>query len=173
MSEYLMIGQVLKPQGIRGEVKVKPETDNPARFNVLSEVYVGAGSKKNHVSVSDVRVRAGYVYLRLDGATSRDEAEQQRGWLLYVDRAHAVELPEGRHFIVDLIGCTAKDTSGKVIGIVTEVLQPGANDIYVIAAQGGTWLVPALKKVVLEVDTAQKTMTLDTALFPEVDVFEN
>ena len=76
-------------------------------------------------------------------------------------------------FYCDLIGCTAKDTSGEVIGVVTEVLQPGANDIYVIAAQGGTWLVPALKKVVLEVDTAQKTMTLDTALFPEVAVFEN
>ena len=99
LSEYLLIGQVLRPQGIRGQVKVRPDTDDPGRFEELEFVYLKKDNEYVRAAVEDVSVRDDGVYLRLDGAKDRDEAEKQRGLMLYVDRAHAVQLSEDETFI--------------------------------------------------------------------------
>ena len=105
-SEYLLIGEVLKPQGVNGQVKVRPDTDDPARFRQLETVYLKQGERYAPCSIEKAETRAdGFVYCVLNGASSRDEAEKQRGWMLYVDRAHAVDLEEGRYFISDLLVC--------------------------------------------------------------------
>jgi 16S rRNA processing protein RimM len=94
-----------------------------------------------------------------------------RGELLYVDRAHAVPLPEDTEFICDLIGCEAFDTAGRRIGALTEVLQPGAHDVYVFDTPAGELLVPALKRVVLSVDVAARRVVLDERALAEVSVY--
>ena len=91
LSEYLLIGEVLRPQGIKGQVKVRPDTDDPSRFENLDQAYIKKGDQYIAVSLNDISVREDGVYLRLNGAQSRDDAEKQRGCLLYVDRAHARE----------------------------------------------------------------------------------
>ncbi len=170
LSEYLLIGQVLRPQGIKGQVKVRPDTDDPERFLDLETVYLKKGEAYEPVSVDEVSVREDGVYLRLANAQSRDEAEKQRNLLLYVDRAHAVELGEDETFICDLIGCRVIDLQGNELGTVKDVLQPGGNDVYVIKTPKGEMLLPALKHVIPAVDVKGGTMTVDEKRLPEVAV---
>ena len=170
LSAYLLIGQVLRPQGIKGLVKVRPDTDDPGRFEELETVYIQNGSEYMPVSVDEVTVRDDGVYLRLQGAQTRDEAEKQRNWLLYVDRAHARELAENETFICDLIGCRVVDTTGAELGKVTDVLQPGGNDVYVIQTPKGEMLLPALRHVIPTVDVAQGVVVVDESRLPEVAV---
>lgn len=170
LSEYLLIGQVLRPQGIKGQVKVRPDTDDPERFLDLETVYLKKGEAYEPVSVDEVSVREDGVYLRLANAQSRDDAEKQRNWMLYVDRAHAVELGEDETFICDLIGCKAVDTQGNELGTVKDVLQPGGNDVYVIKTPKGDMLLPALKHVIPTVDVKKGEIVVDEKRLPEVTV---
>lgn len=170
LSEYILIGQVLRPQGIKGQVKVRPDTDDPERFRELEFVYIKKGEAYEKTPVEEVSVRPDGVYLRLSGAQTRDEAEKQRDTLLYVDRAHAVELSEDETFICDLIGCRAVDTKGHEIGTVRDVLQPGGNDVYVIKTPRGEMLLPALKHVIPTVDVKNGLIVVEEKRLPEVAV---
>ena len=170
LSEYILIGQVLRPQGIKGQVKVRPDTGDPMRFEELEFVYVQAGGAYRKASVEDVSVRDDGVYLRLDGAQTRDDAEKQRDMMLYVDRAHAVELGEDETFICDLIGCRVLDLQGNELGVVRDVLQPGGNDVYVIKTPRGEMLLPALKHVIPSVDVEKGVITVDEKRLSEVAV---
>lgn len=170
LSAYLMIGQVLRPQGIKGLVKVRPDTDDPDRFHDLSTVYIKNGAEYTEITVDEAEVRDDGVYLRLNGAQTRNDAEKQRGWMLYVDREHARPLAENETFICDLIGLQVVDEQGRELGRVTDVLQPGGNDVYVIKTPRGEMLLPALKHVVPGIDTAKGTMTVIAQRLPEVAV---
>jgi len=170
LSEYLLIGEVLRPQGIKGLVKVRPDTDDPYRFEELEFAYLEAGKEYRKVTIDEVSVRDDGVYLRLEGAKDRDDAEKQRGWMLYIDRAHARELDENETFICDIIGCKAVTLDGEEIGKVTDVLQPGGNDVYVIKTPKGEMLLPALRHVVPEIDTVNQKLYVDAARLPEVAV---
>lgn len=170
LAEYLQIGQVLRPQGIKGLVKVRPDTDDPWRFEELEFVYLKEGQGYKKAPVDEVSVRDDGVYLRLCGVQNRDDAEKQRGIVLYVDRAHARELDENETFICDLIGCKAVTLDGEEIGVVKDVLQPGGNDVYVIKTPKGEMLLPALRHVVPEIDVVRQIMRVDAARLPEVAV---
>lgn len=170
LSDYLLIGQVTRPQGIKGLVKVRPETSDPARFEELTTAFLKDGEGYAPLSVDEVNVREDGVYLRLNGAQDRDAAEKQRGWMLYVDRAHARVLAENETFICDLIGCKALDRQGKELGTVQDVLQPGGNDVYVIRAPQGEMLVPSLKFVIPQVHPEKGYIVLDESRLPEVAV---
>ncbi len=173
LSEYILIGQVLRPQGVDGLVKVRPDTDDPDRFLDLSSAFIQEGKEYRAIQVEDAAVRQdGFVYLRLDNAQKRNEAEKQRGWMLYVDRAHARKLNENEYFICDLIGCRAYDTKGNEIGKLVDVMQPGANDVYVFKTARGEMLLPALKQVVLETDVAAQRMVLNDSRLHEFAVYE-
>lgn len=173
LSEYLQVGSVIKPQGIRGEVRIYPMTDDPERFLDLDCVWVPEGREYRRLSLEDASVRGGLVHARLDGADSRDAADKQRGLQLYVRRDQAVPLDENRHFISDLIGCRVVDLEGRQIGRLSDVLQPGANDVYVIKTETGRILLPALRRVVPSVDVEKQLITVDSSLFDEVAVIED
>ncbi|MBR2572070.1 MAG: 16S rRNA processing protein RimM [Clostridia bacterium] len=172
LESHLLIGEVLKPQGVRGEIKVKPVTFDISRFEGLESVFLKDGDAYREVGCRVSRIDSDAVYLTLDGVRDRDQAEKLRGAGLYVDRAHAVSLPEDTEFIVDLIGCVAADDEGRTVGTLTEVLQSGAADVYVFRGPEGQVLAPALKSLVLQVDTEKKTMLLSAARLKEVAVFE-
>ena len=172
LNPYLMVGQVVRPQGIRGEVKVLPMTDDPQRFLTLTQVYVQAGEAYTPCAVQCTRVHDGMAYLRMEGVDGRDAAEAMRGAYLYVDRANAVPLPEDSNFICDLIGCEAVDEQGQAIGTLRDVLQTGAADVYVLDTARGELLFPALKRVVRSVDIAARRMVLDASALAEVGVYQ-
>ncbi|MBR5383157.1 MAG: 16S rRNA processing protein RimM [Clostridia bacterium] len=174
-SEYLSIGEVLKPQGIHGEVKVRPDTDDPARFALLETVFILKNDQYTPIKIEHVSVRAdGFVYCILNGATTREEAESQRGIELFVDREHAVSLPDGAYFISDLLGCSVCTQSGETVGTIKDVLQPGANDVYEIKCTDGKLMyLPVLPFVILSVDVRQGTVIIDETKLSEVAVYED
>ena len=174
-KDYLRIGLVLRPQGVRGELKVQPLTDDPARFRQLEKIWIETtrGEYEERVPLS-VSVRDDGVYLSLSGVADRNQAETLRGRYLCVDRAHAVQLPEGRWFVCDLIGCAVRDSAGQQLGKLTDVLQSGPTDVYVVAMPDGrTLMFPALKRLLMQVDTSAKEMVLDAAVLPEVALYED
>lgn len=173
LEGYLSIGQVLRPQGLLGQVKIRPDTDDPGRFSALSSVFVQSGNKLLSLAVSQVSVRSGFVYLNLGDDKTVEDAEKRRNLMLYVKREDAVELGEFENFITDIIGCELKTTGNKLIGTVKDVLQPGANDVYVVQTPKGTLLVPALKHVILSVDVENKVILAEEDRLWEVSVFED
>lgn len=172
MNEYLAIGEVLKPQGVRGDVKVRPITCDIFRFEDLEEVYFLKNDQYEKIGVSLVRMDEDAVYLHFDGISDRNAAETIRGFLLYVDRAHAVELEENENFIVDLIGLKGVDDEGNEYGKLVDVMQPGGNDVYVFRDRRREVLVPALKTAILKVDLEERVMLMSAARLREVAVFD-
>jgi len=171
--EYFLIGQVLRPQGVKGQVKVRPDTDDPSRYEVLDTVYLKKGDAYIPWPISDVSVRDGFVFCTLNHAKTREEAEAQRDIMLYIDRAHAVDPGDDGDFICDLLECRIVDRQGTEIGVLKEILQPGANDVYVIKMKKGTMYLPALKHVVLETHPRENYIVIDEERLPEVAVIEN
>lgn len=171
MKKFLMIGQIIKPQGVRGEIKVLPLTDDPERYYDLEYAYLDEKGEKK-VEVTGVRIREGFVYITLEGVTDRDQAERLRNLFLYIDRANAAPLPKGRYYISDLIGMKVVDEKGAEMGRLTDVMQAGGNDVYEV---GGlrAFRFPALKRVLRNVDVEGETMTLDSAVLSEIAVYDD
>lgn len=168
--EYYRIACVARPHGVQGSVKLQPLTDNVSRFKGMHEAYLEEGGVYRCVSLSDIGVSPDAVTLHIEGVNTREQAEALRGAYLCVDRAHAVKLPPDTYFIADLIGCAVSDTQGAVYGRVTDVLQTGANDVYVVEGPR-SMMLPALKKVLHEVDIEQKRIVIDAAVAEEVALF--
>jgi 16S rRNA processing protein RimM len=175
LQPYIAIGRVTRPQGLRGEVRVEPCTNDPARFGsveTLPIIYLkrGDGYAPQRVLSSRVNGSSGAA-LSLEGVTDRAQAEALRGQWLYVDRGHAVKPDPDAEFICDLIGCEAYDEAGALIGSVRDVLQPGGNDVYDIKTAAGAVLVPALKFVVTSVDVAARRVIINRERMNETSVF--
>lgn len=169
--EYLKIGKILKPQGIRGELKVLPLTDDPRRFIGLKTAYMKKGEEFVPVRLMGARVDRDTAYIFIEKVYDRNEAEKLRNEFLYIDRENAIKLPEGRYFIVDLIGCTAVDRKGNTLGVLTDVLQPGANDVYVIKRPNGKeLLVPVVDAFVDDINIETKTIRINAESLEEEEV---
>ena len=172
LSEFLMIGEITKPQGVRGEVKVRPCTCDPERFEGLDTVYVEKDGRYTPLAISVNRLAGDAVFMNVSGVTDRDGAERLRGTKLYIDRAHAVDLDEDTTFLVDLYGLRGLTDDGRDLGKLTDVMQPGGNDVYVFNGPLGEVLVPALKSVVMKVDLKAGEMRLNGRRLDEVAVFD-
>ncbi len=172
MQEYLLIGEITKPQGVQGELKVRPITCDPYRFEGMKYAYVKDGEGYKKVSISVRRVGEDAIFLRMEGVETRNDAETMRGTQLFIDRANAVELDEDTTFICDLMGLKGVLTGGGEIGKIIDVMQPGGNDVYVFKGKKGEVLVPALKSVVVKVDLEAGEMLLDSDRMAEVAVYD-
>lgn len=148
---FLAIGRVSRPHGVRGEVRVELLTDSPERFKVLQAVYVGEASPRR-VAVDSVRILQDAVLLKLDGYPSRTEAEQLRGELLLVPESEAVPLEEGEYFLYQLVGLAVYSIGGTYVGRLTEVLETGANNVFVVDGSSGQHLLPDIPAVIKDID---------------------
>ena len=173
MIEYLMIGEVLKPQGIKGEVKIKPYAANHDDFRRWKTLYTKRGEVYQPIKMKCTRVHDGFVYAILGECASMEDAEKYRAVQLYVDRAHANPLEEDEVYISDLIGCEGIDEEGKSIGVLTDVLQHGVVDVYVFKQRTKSVMAPALKAVFPTVDVAAKRISVVRERLEEVAVWED
>ena len=172
-QEYLLLGEIVRPQGIRGEVKVRHYTDDPERFYDLDVVFLKRGENYDEVGVEDARVQGDDVYLKLEGIDDRNEAEKLRGIQLWVDRDNAVELGEDEVFIADILGARAFDTKGNQLGVLKDVLTPGGVDVFVLKTPKGNLMFPALKEVLLEMNADEGKLVLDENKLEEVALYED
>ena len=173
MIDFLMIGEVLKPQGIKGEVKIKPYAANHDDFRRWKTLYIQQGENYAPIKVKCNRIHDGFVYAMLGDCATMEDAEKYRAVQLYIDRAHANPLEEDEVYISDLIGCEGIDEEGKSIGVMQDVLQHGVVDVYVFKAKGKSVMAPALKAVFPAVDVAGKRISVIREKLDEVAVWED
>ncbi len=170
MNDYLMIATVLKPQGIRGECKIRSYAADIELFRKWNTLYRNSANGFIPVSVKVSRISDGFVYAFLDSSDTADAAERFRGCDLYVDRVHAAPVVDDAVLIADLIGCEAKDENNNTVGTLTDVLQYGTVDTWVFRTAGGTLMAPALKSVFPEVDPEKKLILVVRDRLKEVAV---
>ncbi len=169
-QNVLRIGFVLRPQGIRGELKVEPLTDHPRRFSDAKEVLLEQEGQYTPVRMTTNRITGDAVYVYLEGYYTRDAAEKLRGAYICVPREQAVPLPEGSWFVCDLLGLSVR-TQSQTIGTLCDVIRTGAVDVYEVKKEaGGTLRFPALKRVIVQVDIEQGIMLLDEQALSEVRI---
>ncbi len=157
MNDLLQIGRITGSHGVRGEVSIYSLTDDPRRFSVLKDCFLVTEdfSLKVPMKASHARIAAGKVLLKLEGVDDRDAADALKGRYLAVTRENAVQLKPDTYFICDLIGCAVVDEEGARLGVIADVLQNGATDIYVVKRENAKdLLLPAIREVVREVDVA-------------------
>ncbi len=162
------VGKILRPQGIRGEVKVLPLTDDIARFESLKYLIV----KGQALPVLSLRITEGYVYVKLKGVDDRNKAEELRDQFVSVDRKDAVTLEEGRHFIVDLLGCTIYQGDEK-LGTLEDVIQNTRTDVYSVKTKKGMAMFPVVDGLILKTDTDNGEIFVDKKRLEEVIVYED
>ena len=165
--DRLVIGEVLKPQGIRGELKVKTYTDAPEDVKAFGTVYI----EDKPYKILSFRVgNDGAAYMGLRGIPDRNAAELFRGKKLEGDRDDAPELEEGQYYIVDVIGLSCETEEGEVLGIVKDVKNL-SSDVYTIEKAGKSILFPAVKGVIVQVDLSNKKLVVNKAVFDEIAVY--
>ena len=158
---FLIVGRVGKPHGVRGEVRVTIHTDEPERFTWLEEAHVGI-DRPYPLAIESARFHKNWVLLKFDGYDNRDAVEKLRGEWLQVRLEDAIELEDGELFLYQLIGLEMVTTEGKLIGNVKEIIETGANNVFVVKGTAGEKLIPDIDDVVNDIDLAagQITVTL-------------
>lgn len=161
MEDLLQVGVITSPHGVRGEVKVFPTTDDPARFKKLKQVILDDGKNQREMEIMSVKFFKNLVILKFKGLEDRNEVERLRQAKLMVTREHAVKLKKDEYFIADLMDMAVVTDEGEALGHISDVLQTGANDVYVISREGTPdLLVPAIRDCIKQVDTEQGLMTV-------------
>jgi 16S rRNA processing protein RimM len=168
MDKYLVIGQVLRPHGVKGGVKVRVLSDAPDRFSGLGYVYLKRGGAYERVPVDSVLGEGERTVVNLRGVNGRDAAEALRGEYLYVRREDAPPLPKDAYYVCDLVGCAVYDTEGAALGTLFDVLQTGAADVYVVKKDGRELLFPALRRLLVTVDIGRRRIVVDANVLREV-----
>lgn len=161
MEEMLRVGVISSTHGVRGEVKVFPTTDDVNRFKKLKTVILDLGREQKTLNIESVKFFKNMVILKFKEFNDINEIEKYKGKDLLIHREQAVKLGPDENFIVDLIGLKVVTDEGKEFGTVTDVLQTGANDVYVIQTpEGKEYLFPAIKQCILNVDLDAQVMTV-------------
>lgn len=155
---YLVIGKIIAPWGVRGEVKVAIETDFPERFGRLKRVYLGEPATSFVLKGS--RLHKGHALLKLDGCDDRNAAEKLRGQLVQIPIEEAMPLGEDEYYVYQIVDLDVWTTEGEHLGRISEVLSTGANDVYVVQGERGEILIPAVEDVVLEIDLTGGRLTV-------------
>lgn len=156
MEEFFQIGIITSTHGVRGEVKVFPTTDDARRFKRLKDLIVDTGKEQVTLEIEGVKFFKQFVILKFRGIDTINDVEKYRKSTLLVPRKNAVRLNRDEYFVADLMGLKVRDEDGSEIGVLRDVMETGANDVYIIDLYDGReLLLPAIKQCVLEVDVEE------------------
>lgn len=161
MENMLRVGVFANTHGVRGEIKVFPTTDDMTRFKKLKTLYLDKGTELVKLEVSSVRFFKNMVIMKFKGIDNINDIEKYKGKDLLIEREQAVPLQENEYFICDIIASKVVTEEGEEIGTLKEVLQTGANDVYVVKTEEGKEvLFPVIEECVLDVNTEEKVVTV-------------
>lgn len=154
---FLLIGEVLRPHGVRGELKIRLLTDYPERVNELESIFLGKNPddlKAKSYRVQHMRMHQGFGLLTLKTINSREDADRLRGLLVMIRTEDAIPLEDDEIYLYQLIGMRVETQSGDFLGIIKDVLETGANDVYIIDSdEHGEILIPVTDETIVETDT--------------------
>lgn len=158
--DYTIIGKIINTHGIKGDLKIYPLTDSLDRFFHLEKVYIG--DSKEEAIIKEVNVHKGFVLLRFKNLENINDVLKYKEQFIYVDDENRVKLQENQYFISDLIGCKVLLLDGKELGLLIDVLQGGANDVYVVSTQEKKeFLIPAVSEFIKIVDIDNNLIVID------------
>ena len=161
MEQLLQVGVIASTHGVRGEVKVFPTTDDVNRFKKLKKVILDTGMEKKALEIQGVKFFKQFVILKFKGIDNINDIEKYKGKSLYVTRENAVKLKKDEYFIADLIDMQVVLEDGTLLGILTDVMKTGANDVYCVDSEKyGEVLLPAIGECILDVDVEGRKMTV-------------
>ena len=153
MQEYFEVGQIVNTFGIKGQLKVKPFTDDMERYEELKTVYICKKNEMKKVEIEDVKYNKQCVLLKVKGIEDLTEAEKYKGLFLKIDRKDAKKLPKDTYFIADILGLEVYTDEGELLGKVDDIFPTGANDVYVVKNElGKQILLPSIPEVIKEID---------------------
>lgn len=147
----MVIGRIVKPHGVRGEVRVEIITDLPERFTWLETVYVGEEDPKE-VGVESVRFHKNFVLVKLAGYDTRESAVELRAQMLLVPEDEGIPLEDGEYYLYQLVGLAVYTDEGEHLGEVVEVLETKANNVFIVDGPRGEVLLPDTDEVILDID---------------------
>jgi len=164
MEQFLRIGVISSTHGIKGEVKVYPTTDSPQRFKEVKDVILKAPKGDIQTKIRGVRFFKNLAIVWFECFDNPEEAAKYIGTDIYIDRKDAQPLEDGEYYIADLIGCRVNDDEGNFLGILKDVLQTGANDVYIVESemqngQKKEILLPVIKECIKKVDIERGEIT--------------
>lgn len=160
-NDYLQVGVITQTHGIRGEVKVFPTTDDPKRFQSLKNVVLNTGRSYLPLEIESVKYFKQFVILKFKGIDNINDIEKYKKSPLLVSREDAVDLEDDEYFMADMIGMNVVTEDGASFGILTDIMETGANDVYVVETEEhGEVLLPAIKDCILDVDIEERKMTI-------------
>ena len=161
MEQLLQVGVISSTHGVRGGVKVFPTTDDVKRFKKLKKVILDTGKEQLPLEIEGVKFFKQFVILKFRGIDNINDIEKYKGKRLLVDREHAVKLKKDEYFIADMIGMDVFTEDGELFGALKDVMETGANDVYIIEmSDGKEVLVPAIKQCILDVDIENRKMVI-------------
>lgn len=155
----VVVGRVIRPHGVRGEMRVQPETDFPEHLAMLGQAVLLTDERSEPVRIEAVRSAGDAVLVKVAGIDTPEAAAPWRGAALAVPRELAAPLPEGRHYVFEIIGMAVETEDGEALGTVEEVLRTSANDVYIVRGRREL-LIPAISSVVLRIDTEGRRMVI-------------
>ncbi len=166
MSDHnrVAVGEINSPWGIKGHVKVTPLTSNPERLQPKQQVFVGDLA----LTITDAKIVGKIPVVQFSSFTTRNSVESLKGSLIEILEKDLPKLPENIFYIHDIVGLTVFTDDGEVVGEVIEVLQTGANDVYVIRPSNGKdVLIPALESVIVAIKIEDESLIIrsNTGLF--------
>ncbi len=161
MEDFLRIGVITKTHGIAGEVKVYPTTDDVKRFELLKEVILSNGKERQVLDIQSVKYFKELVILKFKGINNINDVEKYVRYDILIDRKDALPLGENENYICDLIDLEVFTDEGERLGVLTDVLQTGANDVYAVTMDDGKEvLLPAIKDCILDVNLEEGKVTV-------------
>ncbi|TXK77506.1 ribosome maturation factor RimM [Paenibacillus sp. N3.4] len=163
MSEKLVtVGKIVNTHGIRGELKIIPETDFPERFDIGNTlIIVDSQNKQTPVTVQTSRLHKNMFVIQFKQFNHINEVEKFKGSLVKIESNAQQPLEEGEYYYHEIIGCKVVTEEDQELGLVSEVLTPGANDVWVVSLpKGKQLLLPVIDDVILNVDIASKTIRI-------------
>ena len=162
MKQFLETGQIVGTHGVRGEMRVNPWCDTPEFLTQFKKLYLdGSGNKV--LKIVSSRVHGNIVLIKAEGIGTIDEAAQMRGKILYMNRDEA-DIDDGAYFYQDIIGCKVVDIdNGREYGVISEISETGANDVWHIDAGSCELLIPVIDDVVKGIDIDKQVITIRPA----------
>lgn len=155
-SIYLAIGFLRRPHGVMGEMIMDLHTDFPERIKPGRKVYLGA--QHEAATLNSVRVHGDSLLIKIRGCDTPEAVGKYRNTWVYVKSSEVPPLPEGQVYKYELIGLDVIDDAGNGLGKLTEILETGANDVYVVRDDKKEILLPAIPEVILKIDMEEKVI---------------
>lgn len=159
MEQMFTIGRIVNTHGVKGEMRVMPSTFDIKRFEMLKEVYVEQRELKTYEIVG-VRYHKNFVLIRLKGVDTMEQAELFKNATLKINREDSLPLDENEYYMCDLYDLEVETEEGRKLGVLTDIIETGSNDVYVIKHKETKKeiLIPAIKQCIKQIDLEEGKM---------------